>query len=248
MDFTPESLALFAALGFVSGLVNALAGGGGLLVLPILLWAGIPPVNALATNKFQAVFGTLSSSFNFYRNDLIQLRPMLPALGFAVLGSAGGTCLLQVLPSPLLSHLLPWFLIIVALYTAFSPRIGDRDSRPLLKQKTFNLLAGFSVGFYGGFFGPGMGAITALIFAVFLGYNIRRATAHAKPLVLTTNIISASIFIAAGQVLWPVAIPMAVAQVLGGRVGSNLVISRGAGLIKPVIVVLTIFIAVRLLI
>ena len=80
MDIGIQALLLFSLLGFFSGLLNAIAGGGGLLVLPVLLASGVPPINALATNKFQAVFGTLSSSFNFYRKGHIELKPLMPAL------------------------------------------------------------------------------------------------------------------------------------------------------------------------
>ncbi len=248
MEFSSEYLTLFTVIGFLSGLINAVAGGGGMLVLPVLLWAGVPPINALAVNKFQAVFGTLSSSFNFYRNGLIDLKPMLPALGFAVIGSALGTGLLQIISGKFLAQLLPWLLIGAALYTAFSPRISDEGSNPLCSQKVFNFTGGFGIGFYGGFFGPGMGTLAALFFAVLLGYNMRRATAHAKPVVVVSNIISMLIFVFAGQVLWAAAVPMALAQIVGGRIGSNLVISRGVMLIKPLIVTVTIIIAVRLLI
>ena len=239
---------LFTAIGFLSGLINAIAGGGGMLVLPVLLWAGVSPINVLAVNKFQAVFGTLSSSFNYYRSGLIDLKPMLPALACGAIGSALGTGLLQLLSGRFLAQLLPWLLIGAALYTMFSPRISDEDSKPLFSQKVFNYAGGLSVGFYGGFFGPGMGAIAALLFAALLGYNMRRATAHAKPLVVVANIVSMCIFIWAGQVLWIIAVPMAVAQIIGGRIGSGLVIYRGTVLIKPVIVVITIIIATRLLI
>ena len=87
MDITTEVLLLFTLLGFFSGLINAIAGGGGLLVLPVLLASGIPPINALATNKFQAVFGTLSSSLNFYRKGHIDFKSLWPVIAFALTGS-----------------------------------------------------------------------------------------------------------------------------------------------------------------
>ncbi|MRI32901.1 hypothetical protein EOPP23_07875 [Endozoicomonas sp. OPT23] len=238
---------LFSLLGFFSGLINAIAGGGGLLVLPILLASGIPPINALATNKFQAVFGTLSSSFNFYRKGHIDLKSLRSALVFAIAGSVLGTCLLQLISAGSLNRIVPWLLIAAALYTVFSPKVGDTDSKPRLSKNSFNLLGGFGIGFYGGFFGPGMGSIAALSFSSLRGFNLRKATAHAKPVVFTTNVVSMVIFVFAGQVFWAVAIPMAMAQLIGGRVGSNLVIKKGAGLIKPVIVLLTLTIAARML-
>ena len=247
MEISIQVLLLFSLLGFCSGLLNAIAGGGGLLVLPVLLASGVPPINALATNKFQAVFGTLSSSFNFYRKGHIDLKSLRPALLFAITGSIVGTCLLQLISSVSLNQILPWLLIAAALYTAFSPKLDDQDTKPLLSKVSFNFLGGTGIGFYGGFFGPGMGSIAALSFASLQGYNLRKATAHAKPVVFSANAVSMVIFVLAGQVLWAIAIPMALAQIIGGRLGSNLVIKKGAGLIKPVIVCLTLLIAIRLL-
>jgi hypothetical protein len=111
----------------------------------------------------------------------------------------------------------------------------------------FNLLVGGGIGFYGGFFGPGMGSIYALAFAALLGYNMRKATAHTKPLVLATNATSMFIFMAGGHLLLWLAICMSAAQIVGARLGSNLVIARGANVVKPVIILATIAVAIKLL-
>ena len=147
MDISIQALLLFSLLGFFSGFLNAIAGGGGLLVLPVLLASGVPPINALATNKFQAVFGTLSSSFNFYRKGHIELKPLMPALAFAIVGSVIGTSLLQLLSLNVLQRLLPWLLIAAALYTAFSPKMNNQDSKPVLSRKAFNFFGGPALAF-----------------------------------------------------------------------------------------------------
>nr|WP_309149060.1 MULTISPECIES: TSUP family transporter [Dasania] len=238
---------LFAGTGFVAGFLNAIAGGGGLLTLPILLWAGVPPLQALATNKCQSVFGTLSSSINFFQKGYIDLKSIAPAMAIVAVFSALATWGVQQLSNQTLAQLLPYFLIGIALYTWLSPNLGDTDKPAKISAPSFTLISGAGIGLYGGFFGPGMGAIAALLFASLLGYKLSKATAHAKPLVLVSNLSSLIIFMFSGQVLWAIGLCMAATQILGARLGSNLVISKGSRIIKPLLLLTTLAIALRLL-
>lgn len=246
-DLSLLTYAVLTAVAFVAGFISSIAGAGGMLTLPALLWAGVPPLHALGTNKFQSVFGQLSSSVNFFQKGHLDLRPLWPGLVAAVAGSALGTWSVTQLGGEQLRLLLPVLLIAIALYFALSPRISDHSARPRVSNGVFNVLVGGGMGFYGGFFGPGQGSIVALAFVALLGYNMRRATAHTKPLVLATNGVSMLIFMAGGYLLWGLAICMSLAQVLGARLGSNLVIDRGVRLVKPVVIAVTIAIALRLL-
>ena len=244
------SLILFIALivvAFIAGFISSIAGAGGAIVLPILLWAGLPPLNALATNKFQSVFGTLSSTINFLRKGHIDLSALLPALCYAFIGAVLGTYLVQQISTDYLSLMMPYLLIIVALYMLLSPTLSDEDSPEKISTNIFDPLIGGGIGLYGGFFGPGMGSFFAVAFASLRGFNMRKATAFTKPLVLVVNATSMMIFLLGGHIVWGLAIAMAASQVVGARLGSNLVIHRGTGLIKPVIVLMTLAIAFKLL-
>ena len=247
----PElSLPVFAGLtlvAFVGGFVSSIAGACGMLVLPCLLWAGVPPLLALGTNKTQSVFGTLSSAINYFRKGHLDLKPLRAMLVWAFVGAIGGTWLVQSLDKALLDTLLPVILIVLSIYFAVSPRISDQDHAPRLSERSFAPVVGGGLGLYGGFFGPGMGSFAAAAFAGLRGYNMRRATASTKPVVLVTNVTSMVIFLAGGHVIWSLVAAMAVAQIIGARLGSNMVIHRGAALVRPVIVVVTAAIAVRLM-
>ena len=146
-----------------------------------------------------------------------------------------------------LEALLPPMLILLAAYFAFSPRIADVDSPPRLSTRLFAPLVGGGLGVYGGFFGPGMGSIAAAAFAGLRGFNMRRATASTKPVVLITNFASMTVFVLGGHVVWSLVAAMAVAQIIGARLGAGLVINRGTALVRPVIVVTTMAIALRLM-
>ena len=241
------AVALVAA-GFVAGLTNAIAGSGGLVVLPALLVAGIPPLQALATNKCQSVFGTLSSARNYFRGGYIDLRELPLTLACAFIGGALGTLVVQRIDTAILSTVLPYILVVLALFVALSPTISDQDRKPRWSRGRFDVLIGSGVGFYGGFLGPAMGTFLAVAFAALRGFNIRRATAHAKPMILVINTTSAVIFIVAGHVIWPLALSMAVAQIVGAHIGSHWVMSQGVRLVRPTMTVVVLVLAVKLVV
>ncbi len=234
-------------VAFIAGFISSIAGAGGAIVLPVLLWAGLPPLNALATNKFQSVFGTLSSTINFFRKGYIDLHALLPALCYALVASMLGTYLVQQISTDYLSLIMPYLLIILALYMLFSPTLADEDLPPKISKKIFAPVVGGGIGLYGGLFGPGMGSFFAVAFSSLQGFNMRKATAYTKPLVLIVNTTSMMIFLWGGYIVWSLAIAMALSQTVGARIGSNLVIHRGTALIKPVIVLMTLVIAFKLL-
>jgi hypothetical protein len=243
----PETLALLVAIAAVAGMVDAIAGGGGLLALPALLWAGLPPVQALATNKLQGTFGTFTASWNFIRRGEIDLKRLRVPILLTFIGSAAGTEAVQYLGSERLEAIVPGLLIAFALYFLFSPRIGDADAQHRIGHSLFGFLIGFSVGFYDGFFGPGTGTFFAAAFVLLLGYNLRRATAGTKVLNFTSNIASLLFFALAGEVVWQVGLPMGLAQMGGAWLGSHLVIRHGTALIRPVLVIVSLAISIRLL-
>lgn len=247
LDLPLWTTLLLAALAFVAGFVSAIAGGGGMIVLPALLWLGVPPLNALATNKFQSVFGTLSSTINFFRKGHIEGEGLKTSLLCAFIAAILGSVLVQFIPTQLLSQFIPYLLILLALYMLISPSLSDEDRPAKLKKPVFDALCINGIGFYGGLFGPGIGSFFAVALASLRGFNMRRATAHTKPLVLTVNFTSMIVFVFAGQMLWGLAIIMAVAQFAGARLGSNLVISKGSKLIKPMMISITLILALRMI-
>ncbi len=244
----PEILFLLTAIATLAGFVDAIAGGGGLLCIPALLWAGLPPLQALGTNKLQASFGSFSASLNFLRQGQIELRPLLTSLVLTFLGSLLGSLAVQQIDASALQQLLPLLLIGFALYFLFSPRAGDVDARQRMGIPLFGLSAGFGIGFYDGFFGPGTGSFFALAGVALLGYNLRRATAQAKLLNFASNLASLMIFTLSGQVVWLIGLSMGVGQWLGGWLGSRLVIRHGAPLIRPLLVLVSVLMAIRLMI
>jgi len=234
-------------VAFVAGFISSIAGAGGLITLPLLLWVGLPPINALATNKVQSALGTLSSTLNFFRKGHLDLRDMRWPIGLALIGAVCGTLLVQRVGNEILVNLIPVLLITIALYFLFAPQAPDDARSARLSPLRFSLFAALPMGFYGGFFGPGMGSIFPFLFVWLCAYDLRKATAHTKVMVLTINSSSALLFILHGDVLWELALYMSAAQIVGAYIGSNMVIHRGAAVVQPLLVVVTLILAVKLL-
>lgn len=242
-----EIAPLMFMLALGAGLVDAIAGGGGLITVPALLWAGLPPVAALATNKAQAVWGSFAATAHFVREGAIDLKRAAFMVACTFAGSALGALLVQHLGSELLARLVPVLLIAFALYFLFSPRVSDLDSRQRIGLSVFALTVGFGIGFYDGFFGPGTGTFFAMGFVALLGFGMRRATAHAKLLNFTSNLAALLLFLLGGHVVWSLALIMAGGQLAGGWLGAHLVLRHGTRLIKPVLVVASLAISAKLL-
>jgi len=240
------ALILFA-VGTLAGLVDAIAGGGGLITVPALLWSGLDPVSALATNKAQGAFGSGAATANFARQGAIDLRQTWPAVVCTFLGAGAGAAAVQYLGGDTLARMVPLLLIAFALYFLFSPRVSDLDSRQRLGMGAFALLVGTGVGFYDGFFGPGTGTFFAMAYVGLQGYSLRRATAHTKLLNFASNLAALAFFIVGAHVVWALALPMAAGQLIGAWVGSHLVLRHGTRLIRPLLVLAALAVSVKLL-
>lgn len=244
----PEVLILLFTVALVAGCIDAIAGGGGLLTLPVLLAVGLPPAAALATNKLQGTFGTLVASVTFIRRGEIDLRRFWPFIAATFIGAVAGTIGVHLIDASALERLIPILLVGVAIYVLLSPRAGDIEAHRRVPDAVFIGAVAPLIGTYDGFFGPGTGSFFAIGFVALLGFSLRRATAHAKVLNFTSNIASLAIFIAGGHVVWIVGGAMALGQLLGARLGAHLVVSVGARIVRPVLVVVSVALALKLLI
>ncbi len=237
---------LFLA-GFSAGLVDSIAGGGGLITLPVLLSLGFPPQVALGTNKFQASFGSFTASYYYIKENVVSLRDAFAGIIFTFIGAALGTWVIQQVDNHILAGVIPIALLIIALYTLFTPSVGQIESRAKIPRMVFYITAGLALGFYDGFFGPGVGSFWAIAFVAGLGFDLTRATGYTKVMNFTSNIVSFFVFLIGGFVLFTAGIVMASGQILGARIGAGLVIQKGARFIRPVFITIVILTTLRLL-
>lgn len=246
-EFPLELLPVLALVATAAGFIDAVAGGGGLLTIPALLFAGVPPVETLATNKLQACFGSFSATRYFVRKGLVSPRRQRAAVLAAALGAAAGAIAIQCFNTDWLLVVMPFALIGIALYLLWFRQAGTHESPAKLRESYFNGSVVSGVGFYDGFFGPGTGTFFSMGYCQLRGMNLIQATAHAKLMNFTTNIVSLLVFLLSGKVVWMVGLSMALGQALGARLGAATALKQGAGFIRLMTVAICIAMSVSLL-
>lgn len=248
MELDLLTLTALGLVGVAAGFVDAIAGGGGLIAVPALLTAGLPPVAAFATNKMQSAIGTTIAAATYWRRGFVDLGTIWLAVIATFGGSFAGAAAVKQIDTTLLSYIVPVALICIAIYFTFAPRLTDADSRARLDFRAFVPVMGVVVGFYDGILGPGTGSFLTLGFIALFGLGVTKAAANTKFLNLASNVGALALFIPAGDVVWPIAMVMAVGQIVGGYLGALTGIRFGARLIKPLVVMISIALAVRLLV
>jgi hypothetical protein len=246
-DITLHLLLLLFVAAFFAGFVDSIAGGGGLVTVPAMLLAGIPPLQTLGTNKVQSICGAASATLAYARKGHVQLREQLPMALMAMIGGMLGATLATVMPSDVLSIVMPFLLIAIAIYFAVKPNLGDLETHRRMSATLFGFTLVPLIGFYDGAFGPGTGSFLMLAFVSMAGFGLLKATAHTKLLNFGSNLGGLIVFAASGVILWKVGIIMGIGQFLGAQAGSRLAMRIGARIIKPLLVIVCIAFAVKLL-
>ncbi|RWX78370.1 hypothetical protein EPK99_07045 [Neorhizobium lilium] len=246
-DLTFQLLLLLLVAAVFAGFIDSIAGGGGLITIPVLLIAGIPPLESIATNKLQSQFGSASATFAYARRGHVNLKSQLPMAAIAVIGGGIGALLASKIPASLLGSAIPFMLIAIALFFAFKPNLSDTDSHRRVTPRVFGLTAVPLVAVYDGLFGPGAGSFYMLGFVLLAGFGMLKATAHTKLINLGSNFGSFLVFAVTGSVLWKVGLLMGVGQLLGAQIGSGLAMKNGAKIIKPLLVISCLVLAAKLL-
>lgn len=237
--------ALFAT-GLVAGFVDAMAGGGGLLTVPMLMASGLPPQVVLGTNKFQSSCGTALATWQYAQHGLLDWKTVRTGI-FATLTSslAGAWAVSQIEPS-FLRPLIPGLLLVIALYTAFKPDLGQKPRPALLSHTIFGIVIGLILGFYDGFFGPGTGSFWTVACVLLLGLSLLPATAYTKVMNLTSNLASLAVFLFQGKVRFDVGLTMAAGQLIGGQLGARMAVQGGHRVIRPVFLTMVVILTLKL--
>ena len=235
----PLSLILLMFLvALLAGWVDTLAGGGGLLTVPALLLAGLPPVAALATNKAQGFIGPLTATLMLTIKGHLPLRKLLPTVATAAIAAMLGVALIQRVDTSWLHWGIPVLLLAVAIYFLINPRLGERSGRPRQSVKAYGLSTVPAIAFYDGAIGPGAGSFYAAAGVLFRGQTLLEATIHAKLFNFTSNVAAMALFASAGQVAWIIAVAMMCGQFCGATLASRTMLHGGERLIRPLVIVM----------
>ncbi|MDB6139381.1 MAG: yfcA [Verrucomicrobiaceae bacterium] len=237
---------LFLA-GLAAGFVDAVAGGGGLITVPALLWAGLPVQWALGTNKMQGACGTALAVSRYAKAGLVTWKEVRLSVLFTFMAAVVGALVVDSVDKSLLKAVVPWLMLAVAVYSWLSPKLGEEAHAARISAKTFSVTGGAVLGFYDGFFGPGTGAFWALSLVTFRGMTLSRATAFTKVVNLTSNLAGLLVFWHAGTVSTGFGLIMIVGQLIGARLGSGMVLKHGDVFVRRVFLVVVFALTIRLL-
>ncbi|QII06258.1 TSUP family transporter [Rhodococcoides fascians A25f] len=234
-----------------AGWVDAVVGGGGLILLPAILLVAphMTQQAALATNKATAVFGTVAAVVTFARKVSLNWTVLVPAGVLAAVTSAAGAAAVSLIDRELFIPIIMVVLVGVAVLVTCRPTIGRTvASSPPTHRKVLIVvgLAAAGIGFYDGILGPGTGTFLIIVFATMLGTEFVRSAAMAKVINVGSNVGALAFFAATGSVYWQLGAAMAVCNVFGAVVGSRTAVARGAGFVRIVLLVVVVGMVLRL--
>jgi hypothetical protein len=228
------TIVALAFAAFFAGTVDAIAGGGGLITVPALLAAGLPPQLALGTNKGSSVWGSGSASVAFWRAGRIDRKQAAFAFPLGFLGSLIGANLVLGISKDALRPVVIAMLIVAAIVLVVKKPTRDGDDDTPRHRHLAAILA-LVIGAYDGFFGPGTGTFLIVGFVSLCGRSMLNASADAKIVNFASNLAAVAIFAWRGTILWQVALPMAAGQLVGGVVGTRLALMGGARIVRVMV-------------
>lgn len=228
---------LIAAIASLfAGFVDAIVGGGGLILLPALfsVFPTAPPATVLGINKGTSIWGTAVATWQYAQRVQMPWRSVVPGALCALGGSLGGAWLVTQVSPDILRQLLPVALLAVFIYTLLRKDFGQSHAPAFRgRREVFAMCAiGLTIGFYDGFFGPGTGSFFVFVLVRWLGYDFMHASASAKLLNTASNFAALSLFAWAGHIWWSVVLVTAVANVVGSVLGARLAMKHGSGFVR----------------
>ena len=235
MELTIQTYLIVLPLVFLAAFVDSISGGGGLISLPAYTLAGLPYGMASGCNKFSSTFGGISATLRYFRSGRILIRPALFAVIGALPGAWLGTKVSFLFGNEFMNIFMICAIPVIAIFLVLKKDHDREETKPMTKMRELGcFLTGLITGFYDGFFGPGAGSFMILLFTWLVGMDMVSASATAKPVNLASNISSLITRLAAGQVVFALAIPAMLFSFAGASIGSKLALKKGARLIRYV--------------
>lgn len=244
---TPELLLLLFAVALVAGCLDTLVGGGGLIVLPALVLAGIPPLQALGTNKMQGTVGTATASLMMLKHGKVSWPQVKWLMLMGFLGSGLGSLLVQVANTDFLRFMIPVVLVVVAGYFLLSGTLLKQLKPIKISEGRFRRVVVPLIGLYDGMFGPGAGSFFSLAGVALQAQPLLQATAVAKTLNFATNFASLLVFVVAGNFIWQAGLCMMAGQALGAWAGSHILFKINPLYLRALIVLICLTMLARYL-
>lgn len=245
-DLSLYTLLILICLGFLAAFIDSVVGGGGLISIPALLFVGLTPQTALATNKLSASMGSFVSTITFIKSGKIDFRIISKLFPLVFIGSLIGAYIVHFMSPDLLKPLVLILLIAVAIYTIMNKNWGEKSSYQKLSWKKaiiFTIVI-TAIGFYDGFFGPGTGSFFIFTF-LFVGFDFLQSAGNAKILNFGSNIAALGMFIYLDAVNFTYGIPMGLAMIAGAYCGSKFALKKGVAYVRLLFIIVTVVLIVK---
>ncbi len=235
--------------GFIAAFVDSIAGGGGIISLPALLAAGVPPHLALGTNKFASTGASLTSSIQYAHFDKVDFRLLKYLIPFTLVGAFWGAHTVLKIDQRVLAIMVLILVLGVGIYSLFSKKIGQNENSYTINTKGIieGVLLALGLGFYDGFFGPGTGSFLMFGFITIYGMDFIHAGGNAKVLNFASNIAALITFVLQHQVNYWIGFPFLLAMIGGAALGSRMALHKGSKLVKPIFIIMSLAVAGKLL-
>ena len=231
-------MAFVCIMVFIAGLIDSIAGGGGIISIPAYTLTGMPMHCVMGCNKFSSTCGTSFSVARFMANKALDIKIALVSAVGAIIGSGIAAHIVINLSDQFLRTMMVIVLPVISILIILKKDIGQVEGQLMkgIKAVFVSLLIGLSVGFYDGFIGPGTGTIAIFFFSAFMKYDLKTASGNTKILNLSSNISALVSFMISGMVIYQIAIPAAICNIAGNYIGSGLAVKKGSKFIRPVMI------------
>ena len=244
------TISLLCLFAFFAGLIDAAVGGGGLIQIPALfnVLPAAASASLLGTNKFVSGWGTLFAAKSYVGRVQVPWLMVLPAAAAAFGMSFLGAAAVSSVPQQMMRPVVLTLLVIMAIYTFIKKDFGAVRGAHAFgrRERVLTVVIGGVIGFYDGLFGPGTGSFLIFLFIRLFAFDFLLASACAKVVNIATNIAALVFFIPAGNVIYPIAAPMAVCNVLGALTGAWIAMRRGTAFVRVLFLVLLLTLIVKL--
>ena len=244
------TLFIICPLVFLASLLDAVAGGGGLVSLPAYLLAGLPPHNAIATNKLSSCIGTVASTGRFVKNKCVDWPTAVPSAALAVLGSVAGANLVLGVSDNAIRYVMLALIPLLAFVVLRKRDLSSAERAPVSRRRQFAvvLAAALVIGMYDGFYGPGTGTFLLLAYTQLARMPLNLAAGNVKIANLSSNVGSLIVFLLNGQVILPLGLIAAVFALAGHFLGAGLLLKNGSKIVKPFVLVVLGLLFLRLIV
>lgn len=242
-------LILLYFLVFLAGFIDSIAGGGGLISLPAYIFVGLPPHNAMATNKVSSSLGTTLSTLRFLKNKALDLKiSLISAVGSFMAAHIASELVLKI-DEKMFKTMIIFVLPVVAIVILSKRNFGNENlSDTIEKRKKYIYagLIGLLIGFYDGLIGPGTGTFAIMAYCLIMKYDLKTASGNSKLLNLASNYASLSVFLFSGKIMFHIAVPAAIFGLIGNYLGSGFAIKKGAKFIRPMMIVVIVLLFAKI--